>query len=186
MHPKNRATLAHRVNVAASAALTARNYVSAIDVLVGIGWLEPRLLEDWRRGRVDYLERVVQANLSRISEAMKLFRSWAAARGLKPSETAYVRWTKGQRPPLRFSKSGNPHLERAYRTHFVSRAFAEKPRDRPSKKPSPSPELASVRWEDPDMPWLRPETGTFRRTPDPLAADDIISDLLLDGDDIPF
>src|SRR5450432_4001267 len=34
-------------------------------------------VEQWRRGQIDYLERVVQSNLPRISEAMKLFRSWA-------------------------------------------------------------------------------------------------------------
>src|SRR5882672_6061808 len=110
MHPKNRDALSHRVAKAAEAALATHKYVSAVEVLVGMGWLDPKLLEDWRRGRVDFLERVVHANLSRISKAMKLFRSWATARELRPSETAYVRWTRGHRPPLRFSKSGNPNI----------------------------------------------------------------------------
>jgi hypothetical protein len=47
--------------------------VSAIDVLVGIGWLDPEAVERWRRGQVDHLERIVRTNLPRISEAMKLF-----------------------------------------------------------------------------------------------------------------
>ena len=59
-------------------------------MLVGIGWLDPASLKRWQQGQVTYLERVVQANLSRISEAMKLFRSWAAVKGLVPKETHYI------------------------------------------------------------------------------------------------
>jgi len=35
--------------------------VTSIDVLVGVGWLEPWRVDEWRRGRADYLERVVGA-----------------------------------------------------------------------------------------------------------------------------
>jgi hypothetical protein len=42
---------------------------------LGIGWLDAGAVERWRRGQIVYLERVVQANLKRISEAMKLFRA---------------------------------------------------------------------------------------------------------------
>jgi hypothetical protein len=48
-----------------------------------------------------YLERVVQTNLVALSEAMKLFRSWAAAKGLTASERAYVARTPA-RQTLRF------------------------------------------------------------------------------------
>jgi hypothetical protein len=37
---------------------------------------------------------------------------------LRPSETIYVSWTEDRRR-LRFSKSGDPNLERAYRTHWL-------------------------------------------------------------------
>ena len=88
MDPHNRKTLNDRVVRAAEAALAAQKYVSSIDVLVGIGWLDPGAVKRWRQGQVGYLEAAVQTNLSRISEAMKLFRSWAGAKGLIPSETA--------------------------------------------------------------------------------------------------
>jgi hypothetical protein len=68
---------------------------------------------------VDYLERVVIASLGKVSTAMRAFRAWARKRGLKPSETGYVARTR-ERRPLRFSKSGDPAIERAYRTHWVS------------------------------------------------------------------
>ena len=101
MNPENRRKLAERVTKAAEAAFAAQKYVSPVDVLVGIGWLDPGAVKRWRQGQVDYLERVVQTNLPRISEAMKLFRSWATAKGLIPSETSYVARTPS-RQTLRF------------------------------------------------------------------------------------
>ncbi len=70
MNRKNRNALAERVVKAAEAALAAQDYVSPIDVLVGIGWLDVRTVERWRRGQIDCLERAVRTNLPRISEAM--------------------------------------------------------------------------------------------------------------------
>src|SRR6266851_4835121 len=104
MNPENRRKLAERVTRAAEAAFAAQKYVSPVDVLVGIRWLDPGAVKRWRQGQVDYLERAVQTKLARISEAMKLFRSWATAKGLVPSETDYVARTP-QRQTLRFSKS---------------------------------------------------------------------------------
>lgn len=143
MNPENRKKLADRVAKAAEASLAAQKYVSPVDVLVGIGWLDPGAVKRWRQGQVDYLERVVPSNLSRISEAMKLFRSWATAKGLKPSETGYVARTPS-RPTLRFSKSGNPSIERLYRTHWVSPELSERKQERLAEKASRAPELVVV------------------------------------------
>ena len=93
----NSAKLEQRVVRAAEAVLASRQFVSAIDVLVGIGWLAPSHVEEWRQGRVEYLERVAQANLAKLSAAMKLFRAWARDQGLVPSETAYVARTRDHR-----------------------------------------------------------------------------------------
>ena len=90
MQPHNRKKLDDRVIRAAEAALAAQKYVSPVDVLVGIGWLDPGALKRWQQGQVEYLEGAVQTNLPRISEAMRLFRSWAAANGLSSSLTAYA------------------------------------------------------------------------------------------------
>jgi len=91
MSRKNKAELADRVARAAEAALAAKSFVSATDILVGIGWLDPGAVERWRRGQIDCLEGAVQANLSRVSEAMRLFRIWATAKGLFASPTEYCR-----------------------------------------------------------------------------------------------
>lgn len=119
--------LERRVIEAAEQALAARGFVAAIDVLAGLGWLPPSSEQGWRQGRIPFLERAVNANLSKISRAMRHFRRWAKGRGLKPSETAYVARTRDRRP-LRFSKSGKPSIELAYRTHWVSPKLSERKR----------------------------------------------------------
>ncbi|MGY3617026.1 hypothetical protein [Bradyrhizobium sp. USDA 10063] len=74
---KNRVPLGARLAKAAEEALAARHFVSAIDVLVGIRWLDLEAIERWLRGQVDCLEEVAQVNPPRIPEAMQLFQSWA-------------------------------------------------------------------------------------------------------------
>src|SRR5208282_2243907 len=143
MNRKNKAQLADRVATAAEAALAAKRFVSAIDILVGIRWLDPAALERWRRGQIDCLEGVVQANLSRISEAMRLFRSWATAKGLLASPTEYVARTP-RRQTLRFSRSGDTAIEAAYRTHWVSPELSAKKRERLAEKASRALELVVV------------------------------------------
>jgi hypothetical protein len=143
MNPKNRQHLADRVARAAEASLAAQGYVAPLDVLLGIGWLDPNSEKRWRLGQIDFLERVIQTNLPRISEAMKLFQSWAGSKGLLASETAYVARTP-QRPTLRFSPSGDPTIERLYRTHWVSPELSERKRERLTEKVSKPPELVVI------------------------------------------
>jgi hypothetical protein len=143
MNPENRSKLADRVNTAAERALAAQHYVSAIDVLVGIGWVDAGTVKRWRQGQIVYLEQAIQTNLSRISEAMKLFRSWAAAKGLIPRETHYVAQTPG-RQTLQFSKSGDATIERLYRTHWVSPALSEAKRKRLAANADQAPELVVI------------------------------------------
>ena len=123
-HP-NQSELERRVHRAAEAALARQKYVSPIDVLCGMGLLTPNRVDDWRKGQVDFLERVIQGNPRKISSSMAIFRRWAAERGLKPSETGYVRRTRGGTVALQFSESGDPKIEESYRTHFVSPALGE-------------------------------------------------------------
>ena len=48
--------------------------VAPVDVLVGMKILTPVRLDDWRRGRIDYLERVIEGNLSRLSRLLRILR----------------------------------------------------------------------------------------------------------------
>lgn len=139
MHPEKEPALEHRVTSAAEAALAHHHYVSAIDVLTGMGLLAPTHVQDWRKGRIDFLERVIHTNLEKISLSMALFRQWAQAKGLKPSETRYVRRDRGETVDLRFSKSGNPRVERSYRTHFVSPELSERKKAKLEERLSRAP-----------------------------------------------
>jgi hypothetical protein len=137
-----RAALQKRVVQAAEDAFARDRYVTAIDVLTGLGWLPQARLDEWRQGRLPYLEAGVQAGLGKVSEAMLTFRKWAVNRGLKPSETVYVARTRS-RQRLRFSKSGNPAIERAYRTHWVSPQLSEEKWERKAAR-SLSPDLVVI------------------------------------------
>ena len=134
LHPDRHEQLKKRIVCAAEAALAHHQYVSAIDVLTGSGLLAPTHVESWRKGRIDFLERVIQANLKKISQSMAVFRQWALEKGLKPSETHYVRRTRTGTVELQFSKSGDPAIEKNYRTHYVSPALSKRRRGRLTQK----------------------------------------------------
>jgi len=93
--------------------------VAPVDVLIGMGLLTREHHEDWRRGRVPYLERVINCNLTRLGRLLRILRFHAHDLNLKPSWTAYMHWGKGPRQRLRFTKTGEPKVEEAYATHFV-------------------------------------------------------------------
>lgn len=130
VNPDNRQALQDRVVRAAEAALADHHYVSAIDVLTGMGLLAPTHVDAWRKGRVDYLERVIQGNLNKISAAMAAFRQWARDKELRPSQTRYVRRAREGTVDLQFSKSGAPEIEENYRTHYVSPALSDRKQER--------------------------------------------------------
>ena len=77
-------------------------------------------LREWRRGRIPYLERVVDCNLTRLGRLLRILRFHAHDLNLKPSMTPYMRWGNGPNQPLRFTKTGDPRIEEEpYATHFV-------------------------------------------------------------------
>lgn len=102
-----------------AAILRSGKVVAPVQVLVGMGLLTPERLEDWRRGRVPYLERVINCNLTRLSRILRILRFHAHDLNLESSVTVYMRWTKGPRQRLRFTKTGDSRLEEAYARHFV-------------------------------------------------------------------
>ncbi len=128
---------------AAEAALAHHQYASAIDILTGTGLLAATHVEAWKKGRVDYLERMIQGNLKKIAQSMAMFRQWAFEKGLKPSETGYVRRARSGAVELRFSKSGDPAIEKSYRTHYVSAALSAAKQQRIAEKLSKAPQLVA-------------------------------------------
>ena len=94
-----------------------RGYAAPVDVLMDLGLLERKRYDDWRAGKVPYLEAVCHSNLHKLTEIMKTIRKVADQNGLKPSVSAY----KHKSYTLRFSKSGEPGIEKAYATHYISK-----------------------------------------------------------------
>lgn len=135
--------LKERVIAAAEAALAERQLVTAIDIFLGLGWLPRSSEQAWRQGRIPCLEAAVTADPSKISKAMRFFRRCAERAGLKPVETAYVARSPGRRT-LRFSKSGDASIERAYRTHWLSPRLSERKRERLLERRSKPPDLVVI------------------------------------------
>jgi hypothetical protein len=108
-----------RIERVVAAILKAGKVVTPIDVLVGMDLLTRDDVEDWRRGRVAYLERVIRCNLTRLSRLLRILRFHVHNLNLVPSATVYMRHGKGPKQRLRFTKSGDAKLEAAYATHFV-------------------------------------------------------------------
>lgn len=100
--------------------LREKGFVAPLELFIRMDLLSPESAEDWRRGRTPYLERVVRCNLSTACRILRILRMHAHDLDLKPSLTVYKRRTKGFRPLLRFSKTGDHNIEDAYARHFVS------------------------------------------------------------------
>lgn len=122
----NNEELKHKVHSSVSSILKEKRYISPVDLLMKIGVLSANDCDDWRFGRVPYLEKLCKTDLSKLSFIMKELRAYALANHLKPSWTAYNQWgVKGRKIPLCFSKSGDSVIEEAYSTHYVVNAKKE-------------------------------------------------------------
>ena len=132
----NDAELIMKIQDAVSRQCQSRGYAAPVDVLMDIGVLSKRNYEDWRRGRVDFLERVCQINLKKLSFIQRQIRICAQKNGLKPSVAVYRQWgTTGKKVPLRFSKSGKPNIETWYATHFIDQKRMAELRAQQGKSP---------------------------------------------------
>jgi hypothetical protein len=103
--------------------LQQKGYAAPAEVLMDIGVLAKRDYEEWRFGKVPFLEKVCHANLRQLSEIMREIRAYAATNNLKPSWTFYHQYGQNKKNKLRFSKSGDEKIEAAYATHYVDPNF---------------------------------------------------------------
>lgn len=115
----NRQELNKKVDQIVKKLIAGKGFVAPLEVFLRLGAVRPEQVEEWRFGKVPYLERVLRGNLSQFNFILSLIRKQARELELKPSHTAYVKWGKGPKRPLRFSKSGDPTMEQRYTTHYV-------------------------------------------------------------------
>ncbi|MCV7149715.1 DUF2293 domain-containing protein [Mycolicibacterium pyrenivorans] len=126
-----------RVARIAEATLADQQFITPIDVLVGLGWLAQANVENWQRGRVASLDLCFSVDAAKISAALDALRSWAQDRGLRPWDTDYG--------DLAFTAGGDPATEQAFRTRW---AAAEHP---PPELPQRPRELIVV---SPHNDWI--------------------------------
>jgi hypothetical protein len=96
-------------------------YVCASEVLIHLGYLSLKDYENWRKGKIEYLEKVCTVNLGILSTIVRLINKVSEKMKLEPSLTVYNKYGKGPRIRLRFSKSGDINIEKAYSTHHVNK-----------------------------------------------------------------
>jgi len=96
-----------------------KGIVCAVDILKQLNYLTNKDYDDWRFGRVEYLEKVCNTNLSKLTLINSLIRKYSTKLGLKSSWTGYNQFGKGVKRRLRFSKSGTKIIEDRYATHYI-------------------------------------------------------------------
>ena len=131
----NRKQLQSKLSTVTSELLKEKGYISFVDVFMKLGYLDPKDYENWRMKRIPFLERVIKINLGQINFIMKTVRRNCTNGNLNPSWTGYKSWGKGNKINLRFSKTGEPNIEKAYATHFVQKSSVAYRADQASSAP---------------------------------------------------
>lgn len=130
--------LQRRVTEAAETVLRKQKYVAPVDVLVGLRWLRTTTVDEWRRGAGGPLAAKLPVDKDRVLDAFACLRAWASARGLEPSEAAYLSGTRDNRP-LVFAE--DEALQRTFRVHWVSPDLSGKQREKLEAKQNQAPDL---------------------------------------------
>ncbi len=110
------ARLETRIAHIAEAALAERQFVTPIDVLIGLGWLTQPHVDRWLTGRVAALGLCVAVDSDKTAAALAALSAWAHDRGLKPWDTDYGDHS--------FTTGVDADAERAFRTRW---AVSEQP-----------------------------------------------------------
>lgn len=116
----NNADLESKIQNISNDLINDKGFICSIDVLMQLGYLSQTDYENWRFGRIDYLEKVCKVNLGKLSTINRLIKFNAKKMSLKPSWTEYKKYGKGVKVRLRFSKTGIENIEKGYSTHYVS------------------------------------------------------------------
>lgn len=116
----NNSELEKKINIIVYEVANQKGYISSIDILIQLGYLSLTDYENWRKGKIEYLEKACQVNLGKLTTINRILRQVSGKMKLKPSWMAYNKFGKGPKMKLRFSKSGDENIEQAYSTHYVN------------------------------------------------------------------
>ncbi len=107
--------------------LIQKDFVAPIELFKVLSLLEEMKIEDWRFGRIPYLEKAIKCNLTKASRILQIFRFHVHDLNMIPSSTVYKKYGKGPKVILRFSKTGEKNIEEAYTRHFLKNEKKKKP-----------------------------------------------------------
>lgn len=115
-----------RVKKAAASILKREDVLTPIGILIEMGHLSKNNYEAWRKGQVPFLERVIEGNLSKANRILRIIGFHAHDLNMVPRQTVYHQWGKGKKRVLRFSRYGDPNLEKAYSRHYICNRSQER------------------------------------------------------------
>ncbi len=137
---KNQQQLTSKIISIASRILDENQYVSTVDILLGLGYLSPNILEDWYRGRLSYLENGLHVGSEKLGFAIQFFHEWANQQGLVTREKNYIQKASTQTNYLMFSESAREEIEKYYKTYYLSPLLPDKKQQRLIEKIEKAPE----------------------------------------------
>ena len=116
----NNSDLRKKIEIIGKEIIEEKGYLSSIDMLLKLKYFSKNDYENWRFGKVEYLEKVCGVNLKKLSTINKIIEEISLQWNLKKSWTAYNKYGKGGEIRLRFSKSGNERIEEGYSIHYLN------------------------------------------------------------------
>ena len=92
--------------------------VSAIDLCVGLGWVAPPTVDNWRQGRFASFEDTLPVDGAKVADALDHLRRWAQEKGLTPEDVSPLSSSRDHHQ-LRYCKNGDPAAEQVWATSWV-------------------------------------------------------------------
>ena len=115
-----------RVVRAVERILARADVVALSDILIEMGNLSRKNYEAWRKGQIPYLERVFEGSLSKANRILRIIGFYTHDLNMVLRQTTYHQWGNGKNRILRFSKSGDPNIEKVYSSHYIWNQSQEK------------------------------------------------------------
>jgi hypothetical protein len=115
-----------RVFRAVAKILSRSNVVTPVDVLMEMGNRTKQNYDAWRRGKLPYLEYVVEGNLSKVNRILRIIGFHLHDLNMVLQTTVYQQSDCYKNRVLQFTKFGIKRLEEAYSRHYVWNQSQEK------------------------------------------------------------
>jgi len=96
------------------------SFISPLLIFESLELLNQSDIDKWKQGNIPYLEKVIHCNLSKASIILRIISFHAHDLNMKRSITVYRRKIKGKVLLLKFTKTGDTNIEKAYSTHFFN------------------------------------------------------------------